>query len=305
MDWAPFNLRAIDLETAEIPDIFRDICAGLAYMHSQGFTHRDIKQENILLAFCLDHHRWIAKICDLGLTKDDAHGEMRTFAGTALYLAPEMFNMAPTRVYDKDIDTWAAGCLLLELLSDEPLADTAWQADLSLRELQTNPSQADYLHWVDVVLVPRKMSIVADWRPLLDGSLQVDPRHRWTADRCVEWIDANPHLMHVELEAKTRAAAIVQDANGSVRRTSNGDDVETRIMDLSEARRLYAATELQRQRDESTAVRDDEAPIVQVDEHPARPTRKRALVPSTSSSLAQEASRRPSARKKGKRPAQN
>ena len=57
---------------------FRDIVAGLAYLHSEGVIHRDIKPQNILLTA-----DGIAKIADFGAAvfMDDGEGKV-AYAGT-------------------------------------------------------------------------------------------------------------------------------------------------------------------------------------------------------------------------------
>ena len=57
---------------------FRDIVAGLAYLHSEGVIHRDIKPQNILLTA-----DGIAKIADFGAAvfMDEGEGKV-AYAGT-------------------------------------------------------------------------------------------------------------------------------------------------------------------------------------------------------------------------------
>ena len=61
----------------------------LQYLHRQDVVHRDVKPDNILIA---NHNPYIFKLSDFGLskvvTKEDY---MRTFCGTILYCAPEIY----------------------------------------------------------------------------------------------------------------------------------------------------------------------------------------------------------------------
>ena len=64
----------------------------LAYLHAKKITHRDIKPDNILLAN-MDPDHFTVKLSDFGLSKvvKDNDTFLKTFCGTLLYCAPEVF----------------------------------------------------------------------------------------------------------------------------------------------------------------------------------------------------------------------
>lgn len=66
------------------------IGSALKYLHEKGITHRDLKPDNILVA---KHEPNVFKLSDFGLSKMVENGEaiMRTFCGTILYCAPEIY----------------------------------------------------------------------------------------------------------------------------------------------------------------------------------------------------------------------
>ena len=85
------------------------IALAIGHLHSKDIIHRDLKLENILV----DEEGYL-KIIDFGLAKILKEEETTdTFCGTPEYLAPEMVSQ---RGHDKNVDWWALGVLVYELL---------------------------------------------------------------------------------------------------------------------------------------------------------------------------------------------
>uniref|UniRef100_A0A914V5Z0 Glycogen synthase kinase-3 n=1 Tax=Plectus sambesii TaxID=2011161 RepID=A0A914V5Z0_9BILA len=88
----------------------------LAYIHSLGICHRDIKPQNLLL----DPETAILKLCDFGSAKHLVRGEPNvSYICSRYYRAPELIFGATD--YSTNIDVWSAGTVLAELLLGQPI----------------------------------------------------------------------------------------------------------------------------------------------------------------------------------------
>lgn len=87
------------------------IAEGLTYLHQRNVVHRDLKTANVVLDSNMD-----CKICDFGLTMtlERSHEIIKGLQGTARYMAPEQFEV-DARI-SLQVDVWALGCALLEIL---------------------------------------------------------------------------------------------------------------------------------------------------------------------------------------------
>ncbi|KAH8242567.1 hypothetical protein KR032_000075 [Drosophila birchii] len=83
----------------------------MAYLHSMGYCHRDIKPQNMLL----DSESGVLKLCDFGSAKQLIAGEPNvSYICSRYYRAPELIFGATE--YSTKIDMWSAGCVMAELL---------------------------------------------------------------------------------------------------------------------------------------------------------------------------------------------
>ena len=128
MEFIPYNLANVisqnQISESLAKGIMVQLFRGLAHLHSLGIIHRDIKPQNMLVT-----KNGILKICDLGLCRllserssnqdiDDNHA-WTLQVGTHFYRAPEL--LYGDRNYGEPVDVWAAGCVMAELLTGNPL----------------------------------------------------------------------------------------------------------------------------------------------------------------------------------------
>ena len=92
------------------------ICRSVAYIHSQGVAHRDIKPQNILM----NPKTHEVKLCDFGSAKQLITGEPNvSYICSRYYRAPELVFEATE--YTCSIDLWSVGCVMAELMLGNPL----------------------------------------------------------------------------------------------------------------------------------------------------------------------------------------
>lgn len=91
----------------------KEVASALAFLHSKGVLHRDLKSENILIDSA--NETFSAKLCDFGFARSvEARGRASTVCGTPYYAAPEVLLGRP---YDAKADVFAFGVLVLEIIT--------------------------------------------------------------------------------------------------------------------------------------------------------------------------------------------
>ncbi|PQE08922.1 cap binding protein [Rutstroemia sp. NJR-2017a WRK4] len=111
-----FNKMKTTMPIIEVKLYIYQLFRALAYIHSQGICHRDIKPQNLLL----DPNSGILKLCDFGSAKILVENEPNvSYICSRYYRAPELIFGATN--YTTKIDVWSTGCVMAELMLGQPL----------------------------------------------------------------------------------------------------------------------------------------------------------------------------------------
>src|SRR5690606_33989896 len=103
---------------ARIDQIIREAAAGLAYVHSQGWIHRDVKPDNFLV-----NDEGHVKLIDfnIAIKKPGLLGKLlptkSKVQGTQSYMSPEQIRGDNI---DERADLYSFGCTLHELVCGKP-----------------------------------------------------------------------------------------------------------------------------------------------------------------------------------------
>lgn len=82
--WLGSLSRQKGVSANEMTVLIDQILDATGHLHVNGYTHRDIKPDNILI---ISRKPILAKLCDFGLTSNLC---LKTFAGTENFVAPEI-----------------------------------------------------------------------------------------------------------------------------------------------------------------------------------------------------------------------
>ena len=190
------------LAEEEIKVICRESLKGLAYMHSLGFLHRDIKGANILVK-----RDGSVKLIDFGVSGkvSAASPTRRTFIGTPYWMAPEVIeNKITATPYGAKADVWSLGITLIELAhGDPPLSELHPMKALFQIPYRNPPTLGDASKWSP------------EFEDFVSRSLVKRPDERWTVDQLLQhpWLQSCPEqqtlvcLVEDYLEAKARLDA--------------------------------------------------------------------------------------------------
>lgn len=131
--------------------------AGIGFLHSRGLVHRDLKPANLFI------ENGVVKVGDVGLSKFIAPSRQSAHTqsvGTVYYMAPEV---AQGR-YGKEVDIYALGVILYEMLTGELPFDGESTGEILMKHLMEKP---------DLSRLPPRL------QPVVARALEKDPRHRY------------------------------------------------------------------------------------------------------------------------------
>jgi cyclin-dependent kinase-like len=105
------------LDQQDVKTYLYQVFKAIEYCHRNNVIHRDIKPENLLI----NPKRKELKICDFGFARvlnSKAGAGLTDYVATRWYRAPELL-LSPH--YGKEVDIWAAGCIMGEITDGEAL----------------------------------------------------------------------------------------------------------------------------------------------------------------------------------------
>ncbi|KAH0793975.1 CMGC family protein kinase [Histomonas meleagridis] len=93
------------------------LLSAIAFMHSKNMFHRDVKPENCMV----NRDTFLLKLVDFGSTRGvtSSTSPYTEYVSTRWYRAPECILTSGS--YGPEVDEWAVGCMLYELLTTRPL----------------------------------------------------------------------------------------------------------------------------------------------------------------------------------------
>ena len=166
--------------------IVRRVADALAYAHSKGVVHRDVKPANIFMI-----GRTQPKVLDFGIARIAHQHEVGgggtpgadIAAGSPYYMAPEQ---ARQETVDRRADVFSLGVVLYELLTDVKPFRGNTLAEITAAVLKHEPPLADLVD----ANVPHALALITA------RALEKNPDHRYRSARALSrelrhWLDEN------------------------------------------------------------------------------------------------------------------
>jgi len=152
-------------------EILLQLVNGIDAVHKAGFSHNDLKPDNLIY----NPLTQTARLIDFGLsTPVDSEGNITDCCGSPVYMAPEV--LVKSKRHNAFLsDIWSLGLIFYFML----VGNLPWSEEENLQDLIQKI-------FAGKLSVPSTVSIAA--RKLLSGMLQLAPKARWSLERVKEFI---------------------------------------------------------------------------------------------------------------------
>lgn len=197
------------LSKRQVINIIRDVAKALEYAHQQGYIHRDVKPENIML-----HEDGRVVLMDFGIARgsDSTLGMTKTgrAIGTPYYMSPEQTKGQPV---DHRSDIYSLGVVLYQMLTGYVPYDADSAIAVGIKHVSAPiPQLPDSLRFL---------------QPIINTCLSKNPAHRYQhASELIHVLEAIPDNM---LNAAEAQAAAFREAgrNHNAETLLGGDSLTT------------------------------------------------------------------------------
>lgn len=166
------------MKEVDLWKLLANVASGLAYLHSQGIIHQDIKPDNILIDTLGNY-----VITDFGISVQSRSTLRKSMniasgSGTTAYMGPERFSKDPTPIKASDI--WSLGATAYELITgNAPFGEIGGGLQKGGADIPTI-----------------KQDISSNLRIVVAKLLSADPWERPTAEQLAKWA-ANPDAIDI------------------------------------------------------------------------------------------------------------
>jgi serine/threonine protein kinase len=287
------------LPEAEARLMSRQVLDALHYLHGKDITHRDIKPDNILIS-AIDP--FSVKLSDFGLSKVVSTDQtfLKTFCGTLLYCAPEVFphfeehvtkkgqkrrrtgHNPPTNFhsYSQSVDIWSyAAVLWLSLCGSPPFEGVVDQTGRGMFNkimetlLDTNPLLSRGISPDAIDLLSQMLNTDPARRPseidclnhpwLFDGTLRIDQN----AQRALQAISEEEDDREVnERQAEIFSQLSIADAR-AIAGVEEGDFSSGELLDPRLSKRVKPDVRVPRNQMRDQAAITSSSPAISYSDH--------------------------------------
>mmetsp|Transcript_289 Transcript_289/g.638 ORF Transcript_289/g.638 Transcript_289/m.638 type:complete len:447 (-) Transcript_289:321-1661(-) len=181
---ASYKTQFAEFEDNDVRYYMHEVLAALAYVHSKGIMHRDVKPHNVVY----NHTERKMRLIDFGLSEWYSPDRRYSLSvGSRYYKAPEL--LVGSHKYDYSVDVWATGCMLGSIVYQFTPLFEGEDDKSQLSEIVEVLGTKAFLNWTSTSGVEWNRSAVPS--ELLEGETDFK-RRDWG-----EFVDEdNSHLAH-------------------------------------------------------------------------------------------------------------